>query len=118
MTVGACQQMIKGVSGRCHSLCCITNRLFSSPLIPLLCHSVEEWDVKGAKIVIKNEIRSVYIKGDTASVESSGLGFGRFNFILVLCYLDRVCKGLRALGTGLTRSNKTLFSLNLSIIFF
>jgi len=28
MTVGACQQMIKGVSGRCHSFSCITNRLF------------------------------------------------------------------------------------------
>lgn len=83
MTVGACQQMIKGVSGRCHSLSCITNLLL--PTLKSLCYAIQfkNGDLRGAKI--KNEERrSVYSEGDTASVDWRGLGFGGFLLLLFL----------------------------------
>lgn len=124
MTVGACQQMIKGVSGRCHSLCCITNRLFP-PLISAMPFSLRMGREKGLKIIIKKEERrNVYIKGDTASVESSGLGFRRLlHFILFFVSFRR---GVQRIVVPWHRFHGkrqkrifflALFSLNLSIIF-
>jgi len=106
MTVGACQQMIKGVSGRCHSFSCITNRLFP---YSCLSYAIQFKNGKWKKEKNGNERqKSVYIEGDTASVDWSGLWFvGLFYGFLFFFFSNLFRQGVQTIAVCFGRDGIT-----------